>query len=146
MIKVSEALRNYVCVTGSLKQALDGGNIKIFAAANAPATAEDAELGTLLRVVSLNGDGSGLVFDSSVAGGVLSKPISAVWSGTNLATGVPKYFRWVMPGDAGDANTTARRIQGTVGVAGADMNISTATLTSGITTPTTFFNLSLPTF
>ena len=146
MLKLTESLRNAVMVTGSLKSLLDGGTIKIFAAPNAPARAEDAELGTLLRIVSLNGDGSGLIFDPVAAGGVMSKPVGAVWKGTNLAAGVPKYYRWVMSGDAGDASTSAHRVQGSVGVAGEDMNVSNPNFILGAETPTVFFTLTLPTF
>lgn len=57
-----------------------------------------------------------------------------VWSGTNLATGVASFFRFVRPDDSGAASATDIRLQGTISTSGADMNLSNTTLTAAATT------------
>ncbi len=72
--------------------------------------------------------------------GVISKD-SATWSGVNSATGVAGYFRFIQNGDIGHGDlaahalsTTALRIQGAVSTSGAELNLSSTTLTAASTT------------
>jgi len=53
-LRMSKALRNYINSGGSLRQALNGGKIKMFSGAQ-PAAADDAESGTLLVTISKAG-------------------------------------------------------------------------------------------
>lgn len=143
-IKASTGLRNAVMATGSVKETLDGGKIRIFAGA-APATADDAETGTLLCELSVNSTGTGLTFDGTPSNGTLVKNPAEVWSGVNVASGTATYYRFVAAGDTGAASSTQARIQGTVGLSGADMNLSSIVLTAGAPQLLDFYSLTLPT-
>ncbi len=129
-VKSSTGLKNSILVSGSLKSMLDGGKIRIFSGA-APADADAAETGTLLCVISNGGTATGLTFEATAAGGTVAKKSGEAWSGTNVAGGTASYYRFVAAGDTGAASTTEKRLQGTVGLVGADMNLSSITLTSG---------------
>ena len=145
-LKASTGLRNTVLGGGSLKGALDGGLIKIYAGA-APASADDAVGGaTLLCTVSLASAGTGINFDAAAASGVISKAPGETWSGANAATGAAAWYRHVAPADDGTLSTTQARIQGTVAVAGADLNLSSVSLVSGATQTIDFYSVALPTF
>ena len=129
-LKSSTGLKNAVLATSSFKAALNGGKVRIFAGA-LPADADAAETGTLLCEVSLNGTATGLTFAAAAAAGTISKAAAEVWSGTNVATGTATHYRFVAPGDTGSLSTSEARLQGTVGLIGADLNISNTNLTSG---------------
>lgn len=143
-MKFSTGLRNGILVTGSVKSQLDGGTIKVFNATSIPADADAAETGTLLLTISLTGTGSGLVFDTTATGGVIGIPSGAVWKGTNVASGTANYFRWVPAGDTGAASTTAKRIQGTIGIANADMIWTVPALVAGNEKIIDAFNIATP--
>lgn len=144
-IKVSTGLRNGALSTGSVKSLMDGGKIKIYSGP-VPATA-DAAIGsaTLLCTVSLDSTATGVNFDTAAANGVLSKAPAEVWSGVNSNTGTPAWYRHVTSADDGTESTTAYRIQGTVGVAGADLNLSSNTLTEGATQTIDYYSIAWPT-
>lgn len=143
-MKVSTGLRNKLLDTGSLKATMDLGSVKIYAG-TVPASADDA-LGsaTLLCTITQNSTATGISLDTAAVGGVIAKA-AEVWSGTNVASGTATFFRHVATGDDGTSSTTQARIQGTVGTAGADLNISSVSLTSGATQTIDFYNVALPT-
>lgn len=146
MIKVSTGLRNKVLDTGSLRSRLNLGFICIYSGAE-PATADAAVTGTLLCTISVSGGGTGLSFDAAAANGVLAKS-AEVWSGAIVATGVAGYYRFAAAGDTGAASTTEERIQGSVGLAGADLNLTSTSLTTNasLTAQTIdYYVVSLPT-
>jgi hypothetical protein len=143
MAKFSTGLRNTMLGDSSLANAVEGYVIRIYAAATAPASADDA-LGaaTLLTTITTP---TGLSFDTPAVDGVLSKAAAEVWAGVNVATGTAKFFRMQDAADTDDASTTAIRIQGTVALAGGDINLSSLGLTSGATQTLNSFNIALPT-
>lgn len=144
--KLSTGLRNKMLDTGSLKSRLALGFIKLYSGAE-PASADAAVTGTLLCTISVSGNGTGLSLDTSAASGVLAKS-AEVWSGAIVATGVAGYYRFSAAGDTGAASTTEERIQGSVGLAGADLNLSNTTLTTNasLTAQTIdYYVVSLPT-
>ena len=144
-LKTSTGLRNGVLSGGSLKSLLDGGRINIYAGAP-PATADDAVGGaTLLCAITLNSTGTGINFNAAAAGGVLQKAPGEVWSGANVAGGVAAWYRHVAAGDGGTLSTTAPRVQGLVGVAGADLNLSSVSLVAGATQTVDYYSLAWPT-
>jgi hypothetical protein len=143
-LKVSTGLREYMLATGSLKDALDGGEIRIFDGVP-PATADEAETGTLLVTISLNSTGSGISFESTPDNAVLVKASAEIWSGVNVASGTATYYRHVQIADDGSEDSSAPRIQGTVGIAGADMNLSSTTLTESATQTLDYYSVAFPT-
>ena len=142
-IKISTGLRDDMLDTGSLKTIFNLGSIKIYSGA-APASANDAVSGTLLCTITNNGGGTGITFAASASSGAISKNGSETWKGTNAASGTAGYFRLVGASDDGTSSTTQPRIQGTIGTAGEDMNLSSVSLTSGAEQTIDYFSVALP--
>lgn len=145
MLKYSIGLRNGLMNVGSLSDLLTGCEIRIYEGP-VPASPNDAVgVATKLCTITLDDTGAGLSFESTVTDGTLSKSFSEVWRGTCAETGVATFFRVV--GDQGDSDgvsMTAYRIQGVVGVAGADMNLSNPGLTQGGVQTIDNFYLTMP--
>lgn len=145
MIKLSTGMRNGILAYNSFKGALDGGLLAIFGG-TVPSSADDATSGaTLLVTISLSGGGSGINFEASAVSGVLSKAAAETWQGTIGTGGTATFFRFYESGgDPTAASTTEQRIQGTVGVAGADLNLSSLTLVGAAIQTLDYFNVTLP--
>ena len=144
----STALRNKILDNGSLKSILAGGFIHVYACAlsDIPATADAAiDAAKHTKLVTIFGDGisAGLNLGDAAAGAI-GKAVGENWSGTVLTSGTAMFFRYVAPGDTGAASTTEARLQGRVGVSGAELNISSLALTSGNTLAVNFISISLP--
>jgi hypothetical protein len=143
--KVSTGLRNYLLATGSFKAAMDNGFLKIYSGTE-PASA-GAALGSavLLVTISVDAGGGGLSFEASASSGILSKATAETWQGTTAQSGEASFFRFVTAGDAGDADDTAFRVQGSVGVVGSDLNLSAVNLVAPAVQTINHFNVALPT-
>lgn len=143
--KYSTGFKNAVCDTGSVKDTFDGGFIKVYSAPTAiPATA-DAALpsdSVLLCTFSDASGAEGLYLAAASVAGTISKLSTQVWSGEAAATGTPAFFRYEQTGDSGALSTTEKRIQGNIGVTGADMNLASLTMTDGVTYTLDFFSLT----
>lgn len=144
-LKASTGLRNKMITSSALTTAMNNGFINIYSGPP-PLTADAAATGTLLCVISNNGGGGGLNFDPLAVAGVAQKLNSEVWVGTNLATGVAGYYRHVAPADTAGESSTEARLQGSTGVAGADMNLTSVNLAMGAVQTLDFYTVSLPTF
>lgn len=144
-VQISTGLRNHLLSSGSLKNALDGGKIMIYKG-TAPTTADAAaSAADLVSTITLNAGATGLSFDTAASNGVISKPIAAVWSGTNAATGTVTWYRHVASTDDGTLATSQPRIQGNVGIQNAALNLSSVSLTTGATQTIDFYSVALPT-
>ena len=128
-IKTSTGLRNRMLDTGSAKNRLALGFIKLYSGTE-PATADSTVTGTLLSTISVSGNGTGLSLETAAVSGVLAKLAGQVWSGAIVASGAAGYYRFSAAGDTGATSTTEERIQGSVGLAGADINLSSIALTA----------------
>ena len=146
--KLSTGLRNGLLATGSFKALMDGGFIDIYSGVE-PLTADAAlnsqGANTLLCRVSLNGTATGLTFDTAAVSGVIPKTPAETWSGTNQNSGTASFYRFVTPTDDGLTSTTQKRIQGTVGQFGAEMNLSSVTLTAAAEQTISHYVVTLPT-
>jgi len=142
-LQFSTQFRNDLLDTNSLAS-LFGGTIKVYAGA-VPADA-DAALGgaTLLCEYSLNDTGADVSMAAAAVGGALGKDGAETWSGTAAATGTATFFRYEETGDTGGAVTNERRIQGTVGGAGADLFVTSTSFTSGTLYTMDYFSISIP--
>lgn len=145
-MKASTGLRNKLLDTGSLKATLALGFLKIYTGAE-PATADAAATGTLIATISNNSTGTGVNLAAAAVAGVIPKLSSEVWSGLVAAGGphIAGYFRHVAVGDTGALSTTEARLQGSIATAGADLNISSTTLTTGATQTIDYYSIALPT-
>lgn len=122
-----------------------GGFLKFYTG-EPPASADDAVTGTLLLIVSLNGDGTPLRVALSPAGGLIKKPVGDVWRGTVLASGRAGYCRYVTDADTGGPSLTAPRMQGRVGEVDAEVIISDTDLVAGAPQDVKDFTFIVPTF
>ncbi len=138
-IKLSQGLR--LAWLGSLATLLNDGVIGIFGA-TPPAAPEDAEAGTPLVLITLAGGAftpglaaNGLGWDAAAMDGTvayLPKAAAETWQGQGLATGTASHFRLYDNAYTSGASTTSVRLQGSVGVANADMLVSSVQVTTGV--------------
>lgn len=144
-MEISTGLRNAILDSSPFRTALGGCVLNIYAGTR-PATA-DAALGgdaVLLCTVSSEGGGGALNWEATASGGVLSKSTSETWKGTAAATGTAAFFRMQLASDAGAASSTAVRMQGSVDVLGADLNMSSVDFTSGAIETIDYATVTLP--
>lgn len=143
-LKVSTGLRDYMLATGSLKAAMALGFVDIYLG-TAPASADEAIIsGNQLVRISLNSTATGLSLDTAAASGVISKAPLETWSGVCTASGVAAFYRLVGAADTGVLSTTEPRIQGTIGLAGADLNMTNTSLVMNAAQTIDAFALALP--
>lgn len=95
-----------------------------------PASADDVPNGTKLVTVYSDGVATGLSFEAAASDGVLEKDAGQTWSAAAiLASGQAGWFRMREAGDPGTgASTTAARVDGSCGTAGADMILGSVNL------------------
>lgn len=129
MTILSTGLRDYLAATGSLKDALTNCSIKIYTGVT-PANA-DSSLGSAALLCTITGAPDGIEFEGTPTAGVLVKSAGQTWEGENVASGLAQFFRIVADGDTGGASTTAVRLQGTVGLLAADLELSNVNLLNG---------------
>ena len=77
------------------------------------------------------------------ASGVIAKAVET-WQGDNVAGGVAAYFRLVRPNDTGALSTTELRVQGSVGLADADLNLPSVQFVLSAPTRINNFSITLP--
>lgn len=145
--KVSTGLRNHMLVTGSVKSALDNGVIKIYGGV-VPASADDAVVqanSPLLCVISNNSTATGITLGAVAADGVITKNTGEVWSGVNVATGTPTFYRHVAAADTNASSSSEKRVQGEIALLGKEFDISSLSLTAGATQTIDFYNIAIPT-
>lgn len=143
-IQLSSGLRDHLLISGSFKSALDGGVLRIYSGA-IPANADaDSSGATILTTISLDATGTGLTWGSTVTAGILSKNTSEIWRGLVDNTGTATYFRFMAIADTGALSTTDKRVQGTVGLVGADLNFSNVNLVAGNYRVVGSLNVTLP--
>jgi hypothetical protein len=137
-VRLSTALRTNLAGTTGFAATFANGVIDIYSGTQ-PATADSAATGTLLGTVTLNSGAfvpgvstNGLTFAAASSGSV-SK--SGVWSFNGIAEGTAGWFR--LRGNAADAgaiSTVLPRLDGSVAVSGADLNLSSITIATGAPT------------
>lgn len=146
-----ESVTLVALVGGSFRDIFKKGVLKIYSGSQ-PATADAAITGTELLVISDAGGAftSGVVTNGlefgTAASGAISKS-SAVWSDVGIATGTAGYFRFYANAtDAGGADTTFiyPRFDGAVGTSGAELNMSSISVTLGATTTVDTFTITFP--
>jgi len=123
---------------GSLKDVLKDGKILVYSGAQ-PSSPDAAVTGTLLLEITVDGGafvhgafGNGLEFENDPLDGELEKASGETWKGTAVATGTAGWFRFVgNPTDAGAISTTLPRVDGNIGISGADLNIPNTSIVTG---------------
>lgn len=134
-LRLSTQLRNNLAGTTGFAATFANGVIDIYSGTQ-PATADAAATGTLLGTVTLNSGAftpgvstNGLTFAAASAGAV-SK--SGVWSFNGVAVGTAGWFRFRgNAADAGGISAVLPRLDGSIAVSGADMNLSNISIAIG---------------
>jgi hypothetical protein len=147
--RLSTGFVNAQNVTGCVKDIMANSVIAIYSGSQ-PATADAAETGTLLLLLTVDGlpftggvATNGLNMGVSVAG-VLSKAVAEEWKGTGLAaasTGtVAGYFRWYDNAMTTGESTTAVRLDGAIGTSSSyELQMSNTTVVEdGVSVVNTF--------
>ncbi|MGV8917837.1 MAG: hypothetical protein ACOH2R_08565 [Pseudomonas sp.] len=145
MTQLSTGLRDSMMTVAPFATAL-GNCIMNFYSGTIPASA-DAALPSdalLLCTISDAGAGGALHWEAASAGGVLAKSSSQVWRGTCVATGNATWWSMQLPADSGAATTTGARMQGTLAVIGADINLSSVNLVTGAIQTLDYFVVAVP--
>lgn len=143
-LKISTGLANAQVASSSLKAALAGAHLYIYAG-TMPASADAALPGDAVLLCDVAGPtGVALNWDATPVNGALMKDSTQVWSGVNVATGTATFFRIALPSDTGTASSTAIRVQGDVATAGAALNLSSVSLVAGATQSINYGSLVQP--
>lgn len=124
------------------------GLLRIFSSSQ-PTTADLTENGSILLEITLGGAtfapgtyNNGLLFENRGAG-VIGKKGSAVWSGTGLVAASMGWFRLYANDVVTGASTTAIRCDGSIGLTGANMNVSNLAVTVGVLSTLNDFTVTL---
>jgi len=145
-LKFSTGLRAGMLATNPLRTLLAGGEIRLYSGP-APASVDSALGGSNLLLCTIKTDaGAGLTFEATAPGGTITKSLAEVWQGEVVAAGTATFYRHVLASDTGAASTTAVRIQGNIGIAGADMNLSNIALVVGAIQKLEAYSITLPEF
>lgn len=129
--KFSTGLRANMLAVGSLRTALNGGELRLYSGP-VPASADSAiNISNTVLCVIKTDTLAGLTFEATAPGGILTKTLTEVWQGTVDVSGTATFFRFVTPSDTNVGSTALSRIQGTVALIGGDLNISNTALTDG---------------
>jgi hypothetical protein len=150
-LRLSDALRNHMLETGSVEAALALGFLIIYSGSQ-PASANDASTGVRLATISNASGLVGLTFDAIVTVGTLPKLAAELWSGIAGATGTAGWFRFEeLDTDKATTETSAdaggaadKRLDGSIAVSGADLNMSNVSVSTGATQTVTDFNIVQP--
>lgn len=134
-VRLSTGLRTALAGSGGFASTFANGVIEIYTGTQ-PVTPDAAVTGTLLGTVTLASGAftpgtstNGLTFGAPAAGAV-SK--SGTWSFNGIAVGVAGWFR--LKGnavDTGALSTSLPRLDGSVAVSGADLNLSNISIAIG---------------
>lgn len=151
-VRRSTFLRKSMLGTNDIKTILAAGYIEIRSGAQ-PASSDSAATGTLLARIYSTGT-TGVSFDAPVDN-VLSAAAAETWSGVGLATGTAGWFRFyqfnssyatsVTEGQKDDSTSKNNsRFDGSVSTSGADMNLSSVSIVSGVTVTIDAFSITSP--
>jgi hypothetical protein len=146
-MKLSTGLRSAMLGVSPLSVALAGGKIQIYSG-TPPNTADDAigsaGSNTLLCTISSGGTGAALEF-AAATNGSISKSTTQTWIGTNIASGTATFARHVLATDTAALDASSIRIQATVGLSGADINMSSTALVANAPQTIDNYLIYLPT-
>lgn len=145
-VRLSTGMRNKLNdggANGGIKGSLNLGFINIYSGPQ-PLSADSAATGTLLGTVSVNGTGTGLTFDPSVAG-TISKAAAETWKFLGLANGTAGWFRhYPAGGNPANNSTTEARLDGSCGTSGADMNLTNIAIAVGVPNTVDVYQFTMP--
>lgn len=140
-VRLSTGARNALLGTSGFKELFNGGKINIYSGAQ-PASADYTEPGTLLVTIT-EGSGTAMLDFGTAAAGVLPKE-SAAWSGLGVAAGVAGWFRLYGTAGTSGSSSSEIRVDGNVGISGADMTMSNTSIAVNQVVTVDSFNVTQP--
>lgn len=153
-IKMSTGLRNQLLDANPFKTIFENGYLHIFGGTVPASPNDNINSGTTLLATIYSDGGTadaGLEFEASASGGVLEKASGETWDNNdagNIASGTATFYVFTASGESDGtslgASTSAARFMGTIATSGADLNLSTTSLTSGNTQTINAFSVSIP--
>lgn len=90
---------------------------------------------------------NGLKLDYNAVAGLITKDVTQTWSGTAVSGGTAGWFRYkgsVVDAGAADSSAVFLRMDGSVATSGAQMNMSSTTITNGALQTLSTFNFTIP--
>jgi hypothetical protein len=146
-IRLSTAARNAMLgdnTNKGLQGVFAAGFLYIYSGTQ-PATADAAANGVQLGKVTISDDGTtGLQFELAAAG-VLAKDTDEVWQFHGLTNGVAGWYRFTTAaGNPATADATQVRVDGLIGTAGADLNMTNTNIVTNAVTTIDAFDWTLP--
>ena len=90
---------------------------------------------------------NGLKMDYNATAGLITKDVTQTWSGTAVSGGTAGWFRFkgsVVDAGAADSSAVFLRMDGSVATSGAQMNMSSTTITNGALQTLSTFNFTVP--
>jgi hypothetical protein len=149
-LQVSTAFKSAILGPMAFETIFSGGAIRVFAGPQ-PQTADDAEQGHLLGVVTLNGAAWGAVGSNGLrfarSGPVVVQQSGDAWVLMPTAAGTAGWWRLVASSaDDGSQSYSSPRIDGAVGTAGsnAEMILPATPLVIGTGVPLQAFSYTIP--
>lgn len=122
-----------------------GASVNTFAVVSTTTTLTKTDVNMAGGVAGANG----LTFGASGGtAGMVSKLASQVWTGSNAASGTAGYYRmYGSAADAGASDATGLLVRedGAISTTGAELNLSSTALASGVTTTISSWDRTLPT-
>jgi hypothetical protein len=142
-VKHSTGLSNKLD-TAPFKTIFALGFLNVYSGA-VPADADQSLGGaTLLCSYSNNNTATGLTFAAAASGRAITKNLAETWSHAAVGSGTATFYRLVAVGDTGVLSTTEARVQGSVGLAGADLNLASLSFTATTVYTIDTYTVSLP--
>lgn len=135
MIRLSTGAVDQMLSTGSFASVFQNGVMCIFSGTQ-PASADDAESGTLLAEINIDGGvftpGGGVGLNFGVAADKsISKADAEVWRGTFLEDNTMGWFRFYDNSKTTGESTTAVRFDGSIGTSRTDIILRSTVTTEG---------------
>lgn len=131
-----------ISMSRAIQDVFKDGFLRIYSGTQ-PTSADDVPTGTILVTLYSDGAATGLEFDDA-ASGVITKKSTETWSGTAVATGTAGWFRLFAAGDAMGSSAIDERIDGACATSGAQMNMSSTTITADAIQTVSTFQITLP--
>jgi hypothetical protein len=148
-LQLSTGLRNKLLDTAPFRTIFNLGFLNIYANNGALPVSADAALvgGTHVLLVNIcnNNTATGITFAAGATNGVITKNLTEVWSKVATFTGTGAFWRLVTASDTGALSTVEPRIQGTIGLAAADLNVATVNYVNATVYTIDAFSIGIPT-
>lgn len=149
-----ESAGSYIAIAagrgGAINDIFREGIIEIRSGSQ-PASANDAESGTLLVTITDNGSAhdsatgeNGLEMDDAADLGVVEKKAAQTWKGTAVNSGTAGWFRFFDRSHTTGQSTSARRFDGAVATSGAELNMASTAITASQTVTIDGFAVTIP--